>query len=409
MVDWELNMGSDNKKVLLVTRVSGFVPQFEMNNVKILKEMGYEVHYAANFNTVVYGNDNSRLEGTGIVCHQIDFERSPFSKNVKIAYEQLEKLMLDEEYDLIHCHMPMSGVVTRIAAQKVRKKTGRNIPVIYTAHGLHFYTGAPIKNWIYYPVERYLARYTDRLILINEEDYDRAGRFPVRGKVERTMGIGMDLSKYQKYSNGVRRKEERTIYERFGIRQGDNIIVSVGELSRRKNHICVIEAMAQLKDMDISYLICGTGAMEQQLKQKAEELGVEKQVIFAGYVKDVPDVLSECDCFVFPSFQEGLPVAVMEAMAVGLPVVASEIRGITDLIEHTKGGYLVQGFDSVDYSVKIRRMFTEKYGKSAVPREKRRQQMGEFNQEKVKGFSVEIVENKMRQIYEECGGNKREK
>lgn len=393
------------RKVLLVTRVSGFVPQFEMNNVKILQEMGYEVHYAANFNTIVYGEDNKRLDGTGIVCHQVDFERSPFSKNVKIAYKQIEELMFNEEYDLIHCHMPMSGVVARVAAQKVRKKTGREVPVIYTAHGLHFYNGAPLKNWIYYPIERYLARYTDCLILINKEDYQRARRFPVRGKVEHTMGIGMRLSKYQKYSAKSKRKCERNIYKRFGIVQDDNIIVSVGELSKRKNHMCVIEAMAQLKDLDISYLICGTGVMEKQLRQKAKELGVEKRVIFAGYVKDVPDVLSECDCFVFPSFQEGLPVAVMEAMAVGLPVIASDIRGITDLIEHAEGGYLVHGFDSVDYSVKIRRMFTEKYGKSAVPREERRKQMGELNLKKVKKFDINVVEKKMRQIYEEFGKN----
>lgn len=389
------------KKALLVTRVSGFIPQFEMNNVRILQEMGYEVHYAANYNVVVYGNDNSRLDGTGIIRHQVDFERSPFSKNVKISYKQLEKLMLEGEYDLIHCHMPMSGVVTRIAAQKVRKKTGRNTPVIYTAHGLHFYTGAPLKNWIYYPIERYLAKYTDRLILINDEDFKRAGKFPVRGKVEHTKGIGMDLSKYAKYQNEIKRKKDRAIYKRFGIDEGSKIIVSAGELSQRKNHMCVIEAMAQIKDLDIVYLICGTGAMEQELKKKAVELGVEKKVFFAGYVKDIPDVFSECDCFVFPSFQEGLPVAVMEAMAVGLPVIASEIRGITDLIEHTKGGYLVHGFDPVDYSVKIRRMFTEKEGKSAVKREERRQQMGRCNIEKIKEFSIEVVDRQMRKIYAE--------
>lgn len=162
--------------------------------------------------------------------------------------------------------------------------------------------------------------------------------------------------------------------------------------------------MAQLKDLDIVYLICGTGAMEQELRSRVKDLGLEKKVIFAGYVKDVPDVLSECDCFVFPSFQEGLPVAVMEAMAVGLPVIASNIRGITDLIEHTKGGYLVHGFEPVDYSVKIRRMFTEKDGKSAVPRKERREQMGMWNIEKVKEFSIEVVDRQMRKIYAEVTG-----
>lgn len=389
------------KKALLVTRVSGFVPQFEMNNVKILQQMGYEVHYAANFNTIVYGNDNSRLDGTGIIRHQVDFERSPFSRNVKISCKQLEELMLDEKFDIIHCHMPMSGVVARVAAQKVRKKTGREVLVLYTAHGLHFYTGAPLRNWIYYPIERYLARYTDRLILINDEDYKRAEKFPVRGKVEHTNGIGMDLSRYEKYQFDIERKKERKIYKRFGIKEGSRIVVSVGELSKRKNHMCIIEAMVQIRDLDIVYLICGTGAMEQELKNRVKELGLENKVVFAGYVKDIPAVISECDCFVFPSFQEGLPVAVMEAMAVGLPVIASDIRGITDLIEHTKGGYLVHGFDPVDYSVKIRRMFTEKEGKSAIPREERRKQMGICNMEKVKEFSIEIVDRQMRKIYAE--------
>ena len=159
------------KKALLVTRVSGFIPQHEMNNVKILQKMGYEIHYATNLNNVVYGKDNSRLDNTGIITHQVDFVRSPFSKDVIKAYIQLKQLMLAGEFDLIHCHMPMSGVITRLAAQKTRKSSGRDVPVLYTAHGFHFCTGAPLKDWIYYPVERFLARYTDRLILINREDF----------------------------------------------------------------------------------------------------------------------------------------------------------------------------------------------------------------------------------------------
>mgnify|MGYP003208913794 CR=1 FL=1 len=152
------------KKVLLVTRVSGFIPQHEMKHVRILQDMGYEVHYASDFNNVVYGKDNHRLDGTGVIRHQIDFVKSPFSRQVKKSYLQLVKLLMEEEFAMIHCHMPMSGVVGRLAAQKVYRQTGRHVPVLYTAHGLHFYTGAPLRNWLYYPVEYFLARYTDRLI-----------------------------------------------------------------------------------------------------------------------------------------------------------------------------------------------------------------------------------------------------
>ena len=181
------------KKALIVTRVSGFVPQFELDHVKILQNLGYEVHYAANMNVVVYGKDNSRLEGTGLICHHIDFCRSPFSTRVVESYRALKELLCREEFDLIHCHMPMSGVVARFAAQAVYRKNKKRVLVLYTAHGFHFYKGAPFKNWIYYLPERFLSRYTDRLITMNEEDYVRAGRFPVRGKVEKISGVGISL------------------------------------------------------------------------------------------------------------------------------------------------------------------------------------------------------------------------
>jgi hypothetical protein len=108
------------KKVLLVTTVSGFVPQFELNNVHILQNMGYEVHYAANYNTPSYGNDNHRLDGTGIVRHQIDFVRSPFKTQNLTVYRQLCQLMQQDRFDLVHCHTPMGGVMARLAAHATR-------------------------------------------------------------------------------------------------------------------------------------------------------------------------------------------------------------------------------------------------------------------------------------------------
>ena len=435
------------KKALLVTRVSGFIPQHEMNNVKILQEMGYEVHYATNLNIVVYGKDNSRLEGTGIITHQIDFQKSPFSRNVSIAYHQLVQLMLAESFDLVHCHMPLSAVVTRLAAQKVRKQTGRNIPVLYTAHGLHFYTGAPLRNWIYYPIERYLAKYTDRLILINQEDYQRGVRFPIRGKVEYVPGVGIPLDGYQpvklrgskeeddsidlQLQDGSGKKEvipKRELAEKSleSLKKGKaeatvavperptlekligrkllaetKVLVTIGELSRRKNHRLAVEMMEELKDLDLILLIGGDGAEYAHLQKQIVEKGLENRVFMPGYVQDVKQVLTEADCYIFPSYQEGLPVAIMEAMAAGLPVVAAKIRGVTDLIEHGQGGYLVSGFDPTDFAVKVRRMFTEKYGKSAVPRNKRRFQMGQWNQERIKQFSREVVDQRMREIYGE--------
>ncbi len=399
------------KKALLVTRVSGFVPQHEMNNVKILQEMGYEVHYATNLNVVVYGKDNSRLDGTGLVTHQIDFQKSPFSREVSKAYHQLVQLMLEESFDLVHCHMPLSAAVARMAARKVQKQTGRQVPILYTAHGLHFYTGAPLRNWVYYPIERYLARFTDRLILINQEDYRRGRKFPIRGRVEYVPGVGIPLEGY------------RPVCLREPVEAGDSmdrpvtgkligreilpetkILVTIGELSRNKNHRLLVEMMAELKDLDLILLIGGTGAEEEVLRKMIREKGLEDRVILPGYIYDVRGVLEEADCYVLPSYREGLPVAIMEAMAAGLPVVAADIRGVTDLIEHGRGGYLVRNMDPSDFAVKVRRLFTEKTGRSAVPRHIRRFQMGQWNQERIRQFSREIVDQKMREIYGEISG-----
>lgn len=371
------------KKALIVTRVSGFVPQFEMNNVKILRQLGYEVHYAANFDVVAYGNDNRRLEGTGIVCHHIPFCRSPFSPDVRTSYRQLKHLMQTESFDLIHCHMPMSGVITRMAAQSVKRKTKRSVPVLYTTHGFHFYTGAPWKNWIYYLPERWLARYTDCLITMNEEDFCRAQSFLVRGNVEKISGVGIQT--------------EQKIYEKdwewtgFGIRNEDFVLVSVGELNANKNHIQMLRALAQCKDPAIKYVLCGQGDMLEELKCFVKENQLESQVVFAGYRSDVKRILAAADLFVFPSLREGLSVAVMEAMDAGLPILAKQIRGNTDLLENGKGGILVEKGEVSEYADAILKMKREPElaGK-----------MGQWNKKRVQQFSLDHVDEQMRRIYE---------
>lgn len=374
-----------SKKALIVTRVSGFVPQFEMNNVKILKEMGYEIHYAANFDVVVYGKDNSRLMGTGIRRHHIPFGRSPFSRDVRVCYKALTKLMLEEKFDLIHCHMPMSGVLARKAAKKVEKMTGRHVPVVYTAHGFHFYSGAPLGNWKYYLAERHYARYTDRLVVINEEDYRRAQNFPVRGKVEYVPGVGMKPMPPENSDYDMRAE--------FGIPAENKVVVSVGELTEGKNNEVMLRAMDRFRREPVTYLICGTGAMNEKLRRLAKDMFLEEKVVFAGYCDHVADVLRQADIFAFPSKREGLPVAMMEAMQAGLPVLALNIRGNLDLIEDGEGGFLFDENEAEDFVRGI--SFFLKY-----PEEAKR--MGEWNQERVKAFSIDIVEEKMRRIYAEA-------
>lgn len=334
------------KKALLVTTVSGFVPQFEMNSVELLQENGYEVHYATNYHNVFYGKDNSRLDGTGIIRHQIDFSRSPFSLSTIKAYRQLSTLMREISFDFVHCHTPVAGILARLAAK------ANAIPKIaYTAHGFHFYKGAPALNWmLYYPAERLMSRLTDILITINQEDFIAANDFRLKpgGRVYCLPGAGVKLDKFTSVS--VNKKAAR---QQLGLSDDDFVLISVGELNKNKNHETVIKALAGIDHKKIKYLICGSGELESHLRQLIKNLRLENVVQLLGYRKDIPELLAISDVFVFPSLREGLPMSLMEAMAAGMPVIVSAIRGNIDLVKDGINGYIVPPLNIQQYSNRI--------------------------------------------------------
>lgn len=250
------------------------------------------------------------------------------------AYFALKKLIEENDFDIIHCHTPVGGALTRLAAKDMRAKG--HTKIIYTAHGFHFYKGAPLLNWlVYYPIEKYLSRYTDVLITINKEDYAIAQNKMHAKRTEYVPGVGIDIEKIK--SVKVDRNKKRA---ELGIPKDSIMLLSVGELSKRKNHEIVIRTLPQIKDKNVIYAICGKGALESYLKKLADKLGVSDRVFLLGFRTDVTEICKAADIFIFPSLQEGLPVALMEAMACALPVVCSKIRGNTDLITRGRNGYL---------------------------------------------------------------------
>ncbi len=377
------------KKVLIVTTVSGFVPQFEMNNVRILQEMGYEVHYASNFQNVSYGMDNHRLDGTGVVRHQVDFVRSPFDmKSNGKAYEQLKKVMKEHFFILVHCHTPVGAVVARLVARTYRKQGTK---VIYTAHGFHFYKGAPLKFWLVsYPMEWWLAYYTDVLITINEEDFQNAKKLPVgkNGTVYKIDSVGIELKTYQ--SIVVTKEEKR---KELGIPNHAFVVISVGELNWNKNHAVVVEAIGKLKNDNIYYLICGEGIEKIPLEEQAKRLGIEKQVLLTGFRDDIPEILKTADVMAFPSLREGLGLVAIEAMASGVPVIASDNRGTREYMRDGWNGYVVSKNTAEEVAKAIQMVYQ-------LPK-KEYEMMQQNCLETAKRFSSVQVNKVMRQIYEE--------
>ena len=370
-------------KVLYVaTVVKTHIMEFHIPYLKMLKEMGWETAVAAR-------NDYEKPADCVIpycdTYYDIPFERNPFKPGNVKAYKMLKKVIDEGQYDIIHCHTPVGAMLTRLAAQDARRMGSR---VFYTAHGFHFYKGAPLINWLaYYPVEKWLARKTDVLITINKEDYNRAKNFKA-GKVVYVPGVGIDINKFSKR---IGNKDEKRA--ELSLQDTDFVLLSVGELIARKNHTVVLEALAELKKAgklnNIQYLICGRGVLETELKEKAVSLGISDHVHFLGYRNDVNEICNASDLFVFMSLQEGLPVALMEAMACGLPAICSGIRGNTDLIENG-----ISGLISTNSSRELANCILDMQMNNNF-----RKEMAEAAEKKVKQFDLASVVNIMRIVY----------
>lgn len=319
--DYKLKTNKPKKVLFTATVVKTHINVFHLPYLKWFKEQGYEVHVAAKNDFI---NEPCIIPNCD-KYYDIKFARFPFSKvNIK-AYKQLKKLIQENNYEIIHCHTPVAGVLTRLAA-----RNNKNTTVIYTAHGFHFFKGAPPLNWlIYYPVERFCARFTDKLITINKEDYERAKRFSLRknGKVYYVPGIGINLEKIQNLKVDIKQKKKE-----LGMSENTLILLSVGELNKNKNHEIVLQALNKIKDKNFIYLICGRGILKEYLERKTQELHLENKVKLLGYRSNVIEILKTADLFIFPSKREGLPVSIIEAMAARLSVIASNVRGNRDLI-----------------------------------------------------------------------------
>ncbi len=376
------------KKMLMIASTASMIEQFNMYNINVLQQLGYTVEVACNFKD---GNTCSeqkikdlkvKLDKINVKYYDMDFCRSPFSKMTFVAYRQIKNIIKDNNYTLIHCHTPVCGILTRLVSNKYRKKGTK---VIYTAHGFHFFKGAPLKNWLmYYTAEKICSRFTDSLITINKEDFDIAKRKFHAKKVYYIPGVGVNTSKFINVDIDSSQKRRS-----IGLTDENIIILSVGELSKRKNHEVVIKALGKINNPNIYYIIVGIGENKGYLERIAKENNVN--LCLLGYRTDIDELCNIADVFCFPSLQEGLPVALMEAMGSGLPCVVSYIRGNTDLIIEGKGGYLVDPLNDIDFYKNINILVND---------ETKRFEFGNYNQKTVLNFDINNVNKSMKEIYE---------
>lgn len=343
------------KKALIITNLSGFLWKFELDNVALLQSLGYEVHFASNINEKGYPFEVYELEELGIVFHHIEIARSPYMWKMNArALIQIKQIIKEEHIGIIHCHTPVGALLGRLAV--IGNANRKKLKVIYTAHGFHFYKGAPLlNNVVFKAVECCLAPLTDTLIVINSEDYAQAKKMCLRkgGRVELIPGIGLDFDRFTPVSD----QKKLELREKYGIPKDAFFVLSVGELNINKNHKTVIRAIKEIKEEepceDIVYGICGDGYWKDDIQGYAKTMGLESEILFFGYQRNVEEYYAMADITIFPSKREGLGMVGIESLAMGIPVIASDNRGTREYMLDGKNGYVCKWNDSQAFKQSI--------------------------------------------------------
>ena len=352
---------------------------FSRTAIEAAEEMGWELNMGINRNHP----EEVKSLGFDIKFYNSNTFRNIFAlrDNIKAYNNLCDYLKRNPQIEVIHCNTPIGGVVGRLAGYKFKKR------VIYTAHGFHFFKGAPwIYNFLFKKIEKFLARFTDVLITINNEDFEAAKQFKLKdnGKVFLVPGIGIRSVPVEL------KKSKEEVLKGIGLPQDSKICISMGDLIKRKNYRPAIKAIEIIGNPKVHYLICGRGPELKNLQKYVDDLGLSKQVHFLGFRKDIMDLLSISDCFLLSSLQEGLPRSTMEAMLCGLPCVVSDIRGNRDLIEDRQGGFLVNPNNPDGFANAIQRILSNNTLAHS---------MGDWNKERIKKFSFDKVKNQLKYIY----------
>lgn len=335
----------NNKKIMMIATTDNMIWQFLIPHIKYLQANGNTVECVCAKTGFWFDELKTKY---GFTMHEIDFARSPFKfKNFK-SYKQLVKLQKANNYDLIYCQQPVGGLMGRLLGKKF------HIPVIYTAHGFHFIKGGnPIKNCLFKAVEKYLAKYTDCLITINQDDFEACQNWKAKQKYK-ISGIGFDVTKYDNQPFDVQEfKKSLGIKDEF-------VVLTVAEFSKGKNYPTMLKAIAELKDENVKFLVCGRGKECEKIKKLIDKLEIQDKVELLGYRKDINKIMQVSNVFFLPSLREGLCLSIIEAMNYGLPVLTSKVRGCKDLVINNKNGYLADAMDYKEYARLIKKLMKDK-------------------------------------------------
>lgn len=347
------------KKILFCASTVSHILNFHLPYLQSFHEQGYEVWVAADKQTDVPYAD--RVVALPFAKNILSF------KNIKAVF-LARKLLKRENFELLSTHTSLASAVVRAAALLLHKRP----KIVCTVHGYLFEEDSGLKKWIYLIPEKLCARVTDLLMVMNREDYEIAVKHRLcSGRIVCIDGMGIRLERFAPAQDG----EKEQIRHEYHIPETDFVFVYAAEFSKRKNQAFLIRAFAEIcrKYPQMRLILAGKGALQEDCRELARQLGVQDSICFPGHIADIGHLYTACDVCVSSSRIEGLPFNIMEAMACGLPVIASDIKGHRELVAEGETGWLYQSGNSASLQEKLEfacqnRAFGEKLRKKCVSR-----------------------------------------
>ncbi|HEX8386484.1 MAG TPA: glycosyltransferase [Rubricoccaceae bacterium] len=320
------------RRLLHVTTVPAALRAFMTPTARRLRADGWRVEGAAS------GAPGADLDTDYDALWDVPWSRNPAALvNLTRALPRMRRLLREESYDLVHVMTPVAGFVTRLAVASLPRSA--RPAVVYAAHGFHFYQGGPrVSNALYRALERAAAPWTDALCVLNDEDHAAAVDLGLAtpDRIVRLHGPGIDLERFS--STTVPDEDVQRVRDGLGLGPGDVLFTQVAEFTPRKRHADLLRALTLVPGAHLA--VPGDGPLRQDTEALARDLGIEDRVHFLGFRRDVPALLRASQAAVLVSEQEGLPTCVIEALALRVPVVGTDIRGTRDLLGQG-GGWLV--------------------------------------------------------------------
>lgn len=331
------------RRVLFTASTYSHIVNFHLPYLRKFQEEGWTVHAACGGKPAPVPYADAVLE--------FPLKKSMWSPGNLKAAVSLRDNMRKEGYDLIITHTSLAAFFTRLALRGLKERP----VVVNMVHGYLFDDETPwLKREVLLAAERWMASDTDLVLTMNRWDYEAAQKHRLGRKVVRIPGVGVDFSRFDEVPAETRRR----LRQELGIPEDAFVLIYAAELSARKSQAVLIRAMGRLPET-VLLVLAGEGALRGECEALARRLGLEERVLFPGQVRDIPAWYAMADGAVSASRSEGLPFNVMEAMYAGLPVVASEVKGHSDLIENGETGLLYPYGDESACAERVRRLLED--------------------------------------------------